>query len=72
MVEEAVYQEFERISERGGVLGAIELMRSSTEEKNEQVANVEAFCRQKRLQRLHRWSHRHGCAGLAGSLIWRR
>jgi len=89
LVEEAVYQEFERISERGGVLGAmdtmyqrgkiqeeslyyesrkhdgslpivgvntflppdgghgevgeIELMRSSTEEKNQQVANVEAF-----------------------------
>jgi methylmalonyl-CoA mutase len=88
LVEEAVYQEFERISERGGVLGAmdtmyqrgkiqeeslyyeskkhdgslpivgvntflppdghgevgaIELMRSSTEEKDQQVANVEAF-----------------------------
>jgi len=88
MVEEAVYQEFERISERGGVLGAmdtmyqrskiqeeslyyeskkhdgslpivgvntflppdghgeigaIELMRSSEGEKDQQVANVEAF-----------------------------
>ncbi len=88
LVEEAVYQEFERISERGGVLGAmdtmyqrgkiqeeslyyeskkhdgslpivgvntflppdghgevgaIELMRSSVDEKNQQVANVEAF-----------------------------
>jgi len=88
LVEEAVYQEFERISERGGVLGAmdtmyqrgkiqeeslyyeskkhdgslpivgvntflppdghgevgeIELMRSSEEEKKQQVANVEAF-----------------------------
>jgi methylmalonyl-CoA mutase len=88
LVEEAVYQEFERISERGGVLGAmdtmyqrgkiqeeslyyeskkhdgslpivgvntfrppdghgevgaIELMRSSEDEKNQQVANVEAF-----------------------------
>jgi methylmalonyl-CoA mutase len=88
LVEEAVYQEFERISERGGVLGAmdtmyqrgkiqeeslyyeskkhdgslpivgvntflppsghgevgqIELMRSSEQEKNQQVANVEAF-----------------------------
>jgi methylmalonyl-CoA mutase len=88
LVEEQVYQEFERISERGGVLGAmdtmyqrgkiqeeslyyeskkhdgslpivgvntflppdgrgevgaIELMRSSTEEKDQQVANVEAF-----------------------------
>jgi methylmalonyl-CoA mutase len=89
LVEEAVYQEFERISERGGVLGAmdtmyqrskiqeeslyyeslkhdgtlpivgvntflppdgghgevgeVELMRSSDEEKNQQVANVEAF-----------------------------
>lgn len=88
LVEEAVYQEFERISERGGVLGAmdtmyqrskiqeeslyyesmkhdgtlpivgvntflpkdghgevgeIELMRSSEKEKNQQVANVEAF-----------------------------
>jgi methylmalonyl-CoA mutase len=89
LVEEAVYQEFERISERGGVLGAmdtmyqrgkiqeeslyyesrkhdgslpivgvntflppegshaeggeLELMRSSEDEKNQQVANVEAF-----------------------------
>jgi methylmalonyl-CoA mutase len=88
LVEEAVYQEFERISERGGVLGAmdtmyqrskiqeeslyyesmkhdgrlpivgvntflpkdghgevghVELMRSSAPEKNQQVANVEAF-----------------------------
>ncbi len=88
LVEEAVYQEFERISERGGVLGAmdtmyqrskiqeeslyyeslkhdgtlpivgvntflppdghgevgeIELMRSSDREKDQQVANVEAF-----------------------------
>ncbi len=88
IVEEAVYQEFERISERGGVLGAmdtmyqrgkiqeesmyyehkkhdgslplvgvntflpedghgevgeIELMRSSDDEKIQQVANVEAF-----------------------------
>jgi methylmalonyl-CoA mutase len=88
MVEEAVYQEFERISERGGVLGAmdtmyqrgkiqeesmyyehkkhdgslplvgvntflpedghgevgeIELMRSSDDEKDRQVANVAAF-----------------------------
>jgi methylmalonyl-CoA mutase len=88
LVEEAVYQEFERISDRGGVLGAmdtmyqrskiqeeslyyehkkhdgslpivgvntflptdghgevgeIELMRSSEVEKNQQVANVEAF-----------------------------
>jgi len=88
LVEEQVYQEFERISERGGVLGAmdtmyqrgkiqeeslyyeskkhdgslpivgvntflppdghgevgaIELMRSSEEEKDQQVANVEAF-----------------------------
>ncbi|NND58160.1 MAG: methylmalonyl-CoA mutase [Xanthomonadales bacterium] len=88
LVEEQVYQEFERISERGGVLGAmdtmyqrskiqeeslyyesmkhdgtlpivgvntflpkdghgevgeIELMRSSTREKDQQVANVEAF-----------------------------
>ncbi len=88
LVEEAVYQEFERISERGGVLGAmdtmyqrskiqdeslyyeskkhdgslpiigvntflppdghgevgaIELMRSSAGEKDQQVANVEAF-----------------------------
>jgi methylmalonyl-CoA mutase len=88
LVEEAVYQEFERISERGGVLGAmdtmyqrskiqeeslyyesmkhdgtlpivgvntflppdghgevgeIELMRSSGKEKDQQVANVEAF-----------------------------
>jgi methylmalonyl-CoA mutase len=88
MVEEAVYQEFERISERGGVLGAmdtmyqrgkiqeeslyyehkkhdgslplvgvntflpedghgevgeIKLMRSSDTEKDQQVANVEAF-----------------------------
>ncbi len=88
LVEEQVYQEFERISERGGVLGAmdtmyqrskiqeeslvyesmkhdgtlpivgvntflpkdghgevgaIELMRSSGLEKNQQVANVEAF-----------------------------
>ena len=88
LVEEAVYQEFERISERGGVLGAmdtmyqrgkiqdesmyyehkkhdgslpivgvntflpeeghgevgeIELMRSSDKEKDQQVANVEAF-----------------------------
>jgi methylmalonyl-CoA mutase len=88
MVEEAVYQEFERISERGGVLGAmdtmyqrgkiqeesmyyehkkhdgslplvgvntflpedghgevgeIELMRSSDDEKDRQVANVQAF-----------------------------
>jgi methylmalonyl-CoA mutase len=88
MVEEAVYQEFERISDRGGVLGAmdtmyqrgkiqeeslyyehkkhdgslplvgvntflpddghgevgeIELMRSSESEKDQQVANVEAF-----------------------------
>jgi methylmalonyl-CoA mutase len=88
LVEEAVYQEFERISERGGVLGAmdtmyqrskiqeeslyyesmkhdgtlpivgvntflpkdghgevghVELMRSSEREKNQQVANVEAF-----------------------------
>jgi methylmalonyl-CoA mutase len=89
LVEEQVYQEFERISERGGVLGAmdtmyqrgkiqeeslyyeskkhdgslpivgvntflppegshaeggeLELMRSSTEEKDQQVANVEAF-----------------------------
>jgi len=88
LVEEQVYQEFERISERGGVLGAmdtmyqrgkiqeeslyyesrkhdgslpivgvntflppdghgevgeIELMRSSVEEKDQQVANVEAF-----------------------------
>ena len=88
LVEEQVYQEFERISERGGVLGAmdtmyqrgkiqeeslyyeskkhdgslpivgvntflppdghgevgaIELMRSSPEEKDQQVANVEAF-----------------------------
>ncbi len=88
LVEEAVYQEFERISERGGVLGAmdtmyqrskiqeeslyyesmkhdgtlpivgvntflpkdghgevghVELMRSSVPEKNQQVANVEAF-----------------------------
>ncbi|MEE4218411.1 MAG: methylmalonyl-CoA mutase family protein, partial [Xanthomonadales bacterium] len=88
LVEEAVYQEFERISERGGVLGAmdtmyqrskiqeeslyyesmkhdgklpivgvntflppdghgevgeIELMRSSDQEKDQQVANVEAF-----------------------------
>lgn len=91
LVEEAVYAEFERISERGGVLGAmdtmyqrgkiqeeslyyerkkhdgslpligvntflppagaaqqggeIELMRSTTEEKNQQVAQVKAFCR---------------------------
>jgi methylmalonyl-CoA mutase len=90
LVEEAVYQEFERISERGGVLGAmdtmyqrgkiqeeslyyeskkhdgslpivgvntflppdgghgevgeLELMRSSDAEKNQQVANVGAFC----------------------------
>ena len=88
LVEEAVYQEFERISDRGGVLGAmdtmyqrskiqeeslyyeskkhdgslplvgvntflppdghgevgeIELMRSSEAEKDQQVANVEAF-----------------------------
>jgi len=89
LVEEAVYQEFERISERGGVLGAmdtmyqrgkiqeeslyyesrkhdgslpivgvntflppegshaeggeLELMRSSEDEKNQQVTNVEAF-----------------------------
>ena len=88
LVEEQVYQEFERISERGGVLGAmdtmyqrgkiqeeslyyeakkhdgslpivgvntflppdghgevgaIELMRSSAEERDQQVANVEAF-----------------------------
>jgi methylmalonyl-CoA mutase len=88
LVEEQVYQEFERISERGGVLGAmdtmyqrgkiqeeslyyeskkhdgslpivgvntflppdghgevgaIELMRSSAKEKDQQVANVEAF-----------------------------
>jgi len=89
LVEEAVYQEFERISERGGVLGAMdtmyqrskiqeeslyyehkkhdgslpiigvntflgsegkhvhggeqELMRSTTQEKDQQVANVEAF-----------------------------
>jgi methylmalonyl-CoA mutase len=88
LVEEAVYQEFERISDRGGVLGAmdtmyqrskiqeeslyyeskkhdgslplvgvntfmpedghgevgeIELMRSSDDEKNQQVVNVEAF-----------------------------
>jgi methylmalonyl-CoA mutase len=88
LVEEQVFQEFERISERGGVLGAmdtmyqrgkiqeeslyyeskkhdgslpivgvntflppdghgevgaIELMRSSTQEKDQQVANVEAF-----------------------------
>jgi len=88
LVEEQVYREFERISERGGVLGAmdtmyqrgkiqeeslyyeskkhdgslpivgvntflppdghgevgeIELMRSSEDEKNQQVANVEAF-----------------------------
>jgi methylmalonyl-CoA mutase len=89
LVEEAVYREFERISERGGVLGAmdtmyqrskiqeesmyyehlkhdgslpligvntflgdkqghveggeLELMRSSTEEKHQQVGNVEAF-----------------------------
>jgi methylmalonyl-CoA mutase len=89
LVEEAVYQEFERISERGGVLGAmdtmyqrskiqeeslyyeslkhdgtlpiigvntflppdgghgevgeVELMRSSDDEKNQQVSNVEAF-----------------------------
>ena len=88
LVEEAVYQEFERISERGGVLGAmdtmyqrskiqeeslyyehlkhdgslpivgvntflppdgegevgeIELMRSSKTERDQQVANVEAF-----------------------------
>ena len=88
LVEEQVYQEFERISERGGVLGAmdtmyqrgkiqeeslyyeskkhdgslpivgvntflppdghgevgaIELMRSSAGEKDQQVANVEAF-----------------------------
>ena len=89
LVEEAVYQEFERISERGGVLGAmdtmyqrskiqeeslyyesqkhdgtlpivgvntflppdgghgevgeVELMRSTEHEKNQQVANVEAF-----------------------------
>jgi len=88
LVEEAVYKEFERISERGGVLGAmdtmyqrskiqeeslyyeskkhdgslplvgvntflppdghgevghIELMRSSDDEKNQQVANVERF-----------------------------
>jgi len=88
LVEEAVYQEFERISERGGVLGAmdtmyqrgkiqeeslyyesrkhdgslpivgvntflppdghgevgaIELMRSSSGEKDQQVTNVEAF-----------------------------
>jgi len=88
LVEEQVYQEFERISERGGVLGAmdtmyqrgkiqeeslyyesrkhdgslpivgvntflppdghgevgaIELMRSSVEEKDQQVANVEVF-----------------------------
>jgi len=89
LVEEAVYQEFERISERGGVLGAmdtmyqrskiqdeslyyeslkhdgtlpivgvntflppggghgevgaVELMRSTEDEKNQQVKNVEAF-----------------------------
>ena len=89
LVEEAVYQEFERISERGGVLGAmdtmyqrskiqeeslyyeslkhdgtlpivgvntflppdgghgevgeVELMRSSEREKDQQVANVEAY-----------------------------
>jgi len=89
LVEESVYQEFERISERGGVLGAmdtmyqrskiqdesmyyehkkhdgslpligvntflggkeshaeggeVELMRSTDGEKNQQVANVEAF-----------------------------
>jgi methylmalonyl-CoA mutase len=89
LVEEAVYQEFERISERGGVLGAMdtmyqrsriqeesmyyehkkhdgslplvgvntflgeegkhvhggeqELMRSTTEEKDQQVGNVEEF-----------------------------
>jgi methylmalonyl-CoA mutase len=89
LVEEAVYQEFERISERGGVLGAmdtmyqrskiqeeslyyesqkhdgtlpivgvntflppggghgevgeVELMRSSSREKDQQVSNVEAF-----------------------------
>ena len=88
LVEEQIYQEFECISERGGVLGAmdtmyqrgkiqeeslyfeskkhdgslpivgvntflppdghgevgpIELMRSSAEEKDQQVANVEAF-----------------------------
>jgi methylmalonyl-CoA mutase len=88
LVEEAVYQEFEKISDRGGVLGAmdtmyqrskiqeeslyyeskkhdgslplvgvntflppeghgevgeIELMRSTKEEKNQQVDNVEAF-----------------------------
>ncbi|MEJ8568603.1 methylmalonyl-CoA mutase family protein [Elongatibacter sediminis] len=88
LVEEAVYQEFERISERGGVLGAmdtmyqrgkiqeeslyyeakkhdgslpiigvntflppegqeevgeIELMRSTDQEKDQQVANVETF-----------------------------
>ena len=88
LVEEAVYKEFESISERGGVLGAmdtmyqrgkiqeeslhyeskkhdgslpivgvntflppdghgevgaIELMRSDEKEKNQQVANVEAF-----------------------------
>jgi methylmalonyl-CoA mutase N-terminal domain/subunit len=40
LVEEAVYQEFERISERGGEQ---ELMRSTTEEKDQQVGNVEAF-----------------------------
>jgi methylmalonyl-CoA mutase len=90
LVEEAVYQEFERISERGGVLGAmdtmyqrskiqeeslyyeslkhdgtlpivgvntflppdghgevgaVELMRSSEQEKDQQVGNVEAFRR---------------------------
>jgi methylmalonyl-CoA mutase len=63
LVEEAVYQEFERISERGsmtlvgvntflpakdhnrghGEVGEIELMRSSDDEKIQQVANVEAF-----------------------------
>jgi methylmalonyl-CoA mutase len=43
LVEEAVYQEFERISERGGVLDEREMMRSSAAEKDQQAANVEAF-----------------------------